>query len=125
MTTQPDELDTILVTLIDDITIAGYGKKDHPNPLIGKRDKQPFAGYKFCTDKAHQAITTMIRANNEAQLYDLDEIDNKPWRVFRQLAKIMPEYADTYSRYEKFYSHGGCNEVIKLIEKFEKENPDA
>lgn len=54
-------------------------------------------------------------------LYDLDEIENKPWRVFRQLAEIMPEYADTYHRYEKFYAYGGGNTVMKLIEKFESE----
>ena len=53
-------------------------------------------------------------------LYDLDEIDNKPWRVFRQLAKIMPEYAEEYTRYEAFYSYGGGHKVKQLIEEFEQ-----
>jgi hypothetical protein len=53
-------------------------------------------------------------------LFDLDEIENKPWRVFRQLANLMPEYADTYTRYEAFYSFGGGRKVMALIEEFEK-----
>lgn len=51
-------------------------------------------------------------------LYDLDEIDNKPWRVFRQLAHIMPEYADIYKDYEAFYAFGGGRKVRELIDEF-------
>ena len=51
--------------------------------------------------------------------FDLDEIENKPWRVFRQLSKLKPNYADTYGRYEQFYSYGGSKAVMKLIEEFE------
>lgn len=64
-----------------------------------------------------QAILKEVR---EELLYDLDEIDNKPWLVFRQLAKIMPEYADTYIGYEAFYSYGGSKVVEELIDKFKK-----
>lgn len=67
-------------------------------------------------------IVSELRRAHDLTVHDLDEIDNKPWRVFRQLAKLRPEYADTYKRYEEFYSHGGGQEVMKLIEKFEEEN---
>lgn len=52
--------DEILAKLVSDITIAGYGKKEQPNTLIKKRDKQPFAGYEFCQDKAAQAIDALV-----------------------------------------------------------------
>ncbi len=61
-----------------------------------------------------------LEARETELLFDLDEIDNKPWRVFRQLAKIMPEYADTYTDYEAFYSYGGVIKVRALIEEFKK-----
>ena len=53
-------------------------------------------------------------------LYDLDEIDNKPWRVFRQLAAIVPEFADIYTDYEAFYAFGGGRKVRKLINDFKQ-----
>lgn len=53
-------------------------------------------------------------------LFDLDEIENKPWRVFRQLAKIMPEYAENYISYEAYYAYGGSRKVEELIEDFKK-----
>lgn len=62
-----------------------------------------------------------VREARADMLYDLDEIDNKPWRVFRQLANIMPEYADIYTRYKEFYSYGGGQKVMKLIEEHEAE----
>jgi hypothetical protein len=66
-----------------------------------------------------QLIKTRDIAKEREELYDLDEIENKPWRVFRQLAKLMPEYSDTYGRYERFYAHGGGEKVMKLIDDFE------
>lgn len=82
--------------------------------------------------KAKQQIISHIRKNytpnSEVErvkrelLYDLDEIDNKPWRVFRQLASIIPEYSDIYTDYEAFYAYGGSHEVQKLIDKFKKTN---
>ena len=57
-------------------------------------------------------------------LFDLDEIDNKPWRVFRQLAVLVPECAETYERYEQFYSQGGGQEVMKLIEQAELDSKE-
>lgn len=66
------------------------------------------------TDKAVKDVENNL-------LYDLDEIDNKPWRVFRQLANIMPHYEEEYRRYENFYANGGGRKVEALIEEFEKE----
>jgi hypothetical protein len=60
-----------------------------------------------------------LEARNDL-LFDLDEIENKPWRVFRQLAEIMPDYAGIYTEYQAFYSYGGGREVKKLIEEFKK-----
>lgn len=74
--------------------------------------------------KVLQLIEAEASRRERAILYDLDEIENKPWRVFRQLAKIMPEYADTYSRYEKFYAYGGGEKVMKLIEDFESKEDE-
>lgn len=75
-----------------------------------------------CIEKIKQVLADQEIDSKENLLVDLDEIDNKPWRVFRQLARIMPEYADTYLRYEAFYSYGGGSKVLALIEEFEKTN---
>jgi hypothetical protein len=53
-------------------------------------------------------------------LFDLDEIDNKPWRVFRQLAVLMPEYAEIYTDYEALYAFGGSSDVEALIKRFKE-----
>jgi hypothetical protein len=68
---------------------------------------------------AQQPSTQAIERAKEELLFDLDEIDNKPWRVFRQLAKKVPDCAEMYERYQRFYENGGANEVEKLIEQFE------
>jgi len=70
-----------------------------------------------------EQTTVEVEDLKQELLFDLDEIDNKPWRVFRQLGAIMPEYKDEYLRYEHFYMHGGGQQVMKLIEEFEKEHP--
>lgn len=75
--------------------------------------------YFLCIDDV-RGNAKIFKEYRDKLLFDLDEIDNKPWRVFRQLSKIMPEYAETYYRYEAFYSYGGSKEVMKLIEEFEK-----
>jgi hypothetical protein len=88
-----------------------------------------FNGYdRFDVEEVLDKIMALHEADKSAVvveakddlLYDLDEIDNKPWRVFRQLARIMPEYADCYWRYEAFYSYGGGLKVEALITEFEQ-----
>lgn len=81
------------------------------------------SGPHYPADMHVDLIEQVMAAKERELLYDLDEIENKPWRVFRQLAKIMPEYANTYTDYEAFYSYGGGSEVQQLIGKF-KETDD-
>lgn len=100
-------------------------KLDDPVEVDGE-----FKGFKAVVDLNQLSVAFIEYGIAEADkatkqlennlLFDLDEIENKPWRVFRQLAVIMPDYAETYQRYERFYSHGGGNEVMKLIEEFER-----
>jgi len=72
-------------------------------------------------DRLEALILSKQKEVETELLYNLDEIDNKPWKVFGQLAKIQPEYSETYDRYYEFYAHGGSRDVMKLIEKFEEE----
>ena len=72
--------DEILAKLINDITIAGYGKADQPNLLIKRRDKQPFAGYKYCQDKAAQAIDALV-LEVIGQDEDRNHRYNKNWQT--------------------------------------------
>lgn len=60
-------------------------------------------------------IAREVAEVKEDLLYDLDEIDNKPWRAFRQLATIMPEYADEYHLVAEFYSNGGSRKIKELM----------
>lgn len=80
MASKADTIDEILVKLVDDITIAGYGKKDHPNLLIKHRDKQPFAGYKFSQDKAKAALSAMVAESLEYQV-DTTIVADGAWDV--------------------------------------------
>lgn len=64
-------------------------------------------------------IKDQKEAVKQSLLVDLDEIDNKPWRVFRQLSRIMPGYNDVYERYENFYANGGGKIIESMIELFE------
>lgn len=52
-------------------------------------------------------------------LFDLNEIDNKPWRVFRQLAKLAPDCETDYTRYARFYEAGGSKVVESMIALWE------
>lgn len=89
--------------------------------LMGRNRTEDFDTWVAYLEEWHEAeATRREQALKDELLFDLDEIDNKPWRVFRQLANIMPEYADTYTDYEAFYSYGGGNEVRKLIDSFKQ-----
>ena len=95
---------------------------DHANGKFDAKidlNELKIAIMRFADEQADSAVDT---AQNDL-LFDLDEIENKPWRVFRQLGAIMPDYKDSYLRYEHFYMHGGSNDVMKLIEDFEKDHP--
>lgn len=69
------------------------------------------------------AITAHLQAAVEAAksdlIFDLDEIDNKPWRVFRQLAKIHDgkddDVAKKYREYETFFANGGMDIIEKEL----------
>lgn len=93
-------------------------KPDHPEVNETSIRK---IGIGWVVDYLMPVINAYTARKEKDLLYDLDEIDNKPWRVFRQLAKIMPEYEDEYRRYEDFYAHGGGEKVMKLIEAHERE----
>jgi hypothetical protein len=116
MSKQQSEQYREITTLIAEAAFIGYG--------VGKRGE---GKDKFMMDVAERqrAVIALVEAQlaerEQDLLFDLDEIDNKPWRVFRQLAVLVPDCADTYRRYERFYSYGGGLEVEKLIEIFEQQ----
>lgn len=117
--TEREELEAIVqpyTKKIWRVTAAAINGDFHDEPNPNGKDMIT-AIMEWATAREHRKT---LQAQEEL-LFDLDEIDNKPWRVFRQLAAIMPEYADIYKRYEDFYAHGGGREVMGLIEKHEAE----
>ena len=62
--------------------------------------------------KKHQEA---LAKEKEDLLFDLDEIDNKPWRVFRQLAVLVPECEDTYLRLAAFCEQGGMRDLDEFL----------
>lgn len=62
-------------------------------------------------DSIWPQFQTLITQQCNNLLFDLDEIDNKPWRVYRQLAKLVPECEETYTRLASFAEQGGMRDL--------------